>query len=176
MDEEMMALHKNDTWEVTELPKGKKPVGCRWVFTIKYKADKSVGRYKARHLEEEVYMDFPPGYNAGGKTGMMKLEQNLIAEFEMKNLGDLKYFLGVEVAWSSRGIFLSEHKYVLDLLKETGMLGCKPADTPIVEKHYLGIHPNQEPVDRGRYQRLMGRLIYLSHTHPNISYAFVLYL
>jgi len=48
MDEEMMALHKNDTWEVTELPKGKKHVGCRWVFTIKYKADGSVDRYKAR--------------------------------------------------------------------------------------------------------------------------------
>ncbi|KAM2769841.1 hypothetical protein PS2_012538 [Malus domestica] len=48
MDEEMMALHKNDTWEVTELPKGKKPVGCRLVFTIKYKADRSVDMYKAR--------------------------------------------------------------------------------------------------------------------------------
>ncbi|CAN6720151.1 unnamed protein product [Malus baccata var. baccata] len=268
MDEEMMALHKNDTWEVTKLPKGKKPVGCRWVFTIKYKADGSVDRYKARlvakgytqtygidyqetfspvakmntvrvlislaanlnwplkqfdvknaflhgHLEEEVYMDFPPGYNAGGKIGvmrrfgyyqshsdhtlfvkrgsgkvtaliiyvddmiitgddleeMMKLEQNLAAEFDMKNLGDLKYSLGVEVARSSRGIFLSQRKYVLDLLKETGMLGCKPVDTPIVEKHYLGIYPDQEPVDKGRYQRLVGRLIYLSHTRPDIAYA-----
>ena len=54
---------------------------------------------------------------------MMKLEQNLVAEFEMKNLEDLKYFLGMEVARSSRGIFLSQHKYVPDLLKEIGMLG-----------------------------------------------------
>ena len=54
---------------------------------------------------------------------MMKLEQNLAADFEMKNLGDLKYFLGVEVARSSRGIFLSQRKYVLDLLKETGDAG-----------------------------------------------------
>ncbi|CAN6568096.1 unnamed protein product [Malus baccata var. baccata] len=243
MDEEMMALHKNDTWEVTELPKGKKPVGCRWVFTIKYKADRSVDSYKARlvakgytqtygvdyqetfspvakmntvrvlislaanlnwplkqfdvknvflhgHLEEEVYMDFPPGYDAGGKIGvcrlrkslyglkqsprddseeMMKLEQNLATEFEMKNLGDLKYFLGVEVARSSRGIFLSQRKYVLDLLKETGMLGCKPVDTPIVEKHYLGIYPDQELVDKGRYQRLVGRLIYLAYAVSVVS-------
>ncbi|KAM1420476.1 hypothetical protein ACFX2I_002841 [Malus domestica] len=102
---------------------------------------------------------------------MMKLEQNLAVEFEMKNLGDLKYFLGMEVARSSRGIFLSQRKYVLDLLKETGMLGCKPVDTPIVEKHYLGIYPDQEPVDKGRYQRLVGRLIYLSHTRPDIAYA-----
>ncbi|CAN6711055.1 unnamed protein product [Malus baccata var. baccata] len=100
---------------------------------------------------------------------MMKLEQNLATEFEMKNLGDLKYFLGVEVARSSRGIFLSQRKYVLDLLKETGMLGCKPVDTPIVEKHYLGIYPDQEPVDKGRYQRLVGRLIYLAHTLSVVS-------
>ncbi|XP_070667580.1 uncharacterized mitochondrial protein AtMg00810-like [Malus domestica] len=102
---------------------------------------------------------------------MMKLEQNLVAEFEMNNLEDLKYFLGVEVARSSKGNFLSQRKYVMDLLKETGMLGCKPVDIPIVEKHYLGIYPNQEPIDKGRYQRLVGRLIYLSHTRPDIAYV-----
>ncbi|XP_050104671.1 uncharacterized mitochondrial protein AtMg00810-like [Malus sylvestris] len=102
---------------------------------------------------------------------IVKLEKNLSTEFEMKSLGDLKYLLGVEVARSSRGIFLSQQKYVLDLLKETWMLGCKPVDTPIVEKHYLGIYPDQEPVDKGRYQRLVGRLIYLAHTRSDIAYA-----
>ncbi|CAN6721520.1 unnamed protein product [Malus baccata var. baccata] len=72
---------------------------------------------------------------------IVKLEKNLSAEFEMKSLGDLKH------AW------------------------CKLVDTPIVEKHYLGIYPNQELVDKGRYQRLVGRLIYLAHTHPDIAYA-----
>ncbi|KAB2635595.1 reticuline oxidase-like protein [Pyrus ussuriensis x Pyrus communis] len=100
-----------------------------------------------------------------------RLQKNLAAEFEMKNLGDLKYFLGVEVARSSKGIFLSQRKYVLDLLKETGMLGCKPVDTPIVEKHHLCVDPNQKSVDKGRYQRLVGRLIYLAHTRPDIAYA-----
>ena len=102
---------------------------------------------------------------------MMKLERSLAAEFEMKNLGELKYFLRVEVARSSRGIFLSQRKYVMDLLKETAMLGCEPVDTPITEKHYLGIYPDHEPVDKGRYPRLVGRLIYLSHTRPDIAYA-----
>ncbi|KAM2959955.1 hypothetical protein FF1_029709 [Malus domestica] len=191
------------------------------------------------NLEEEVYMDFPPGYSAGRSTGVCRLrkslyglkqsprawfdrftqvmkkigyyqshsdhtlfvkrrqekvtaliiyvddmiitgddcdeisrlQRNLAAEFEMKNLGDLKYFLGVEVARSSKGIFLSQRTYVLDLLKETGMLGCKPVDTPIIEKHHLCLDPNQKSVDKGRYQRLVGRLIYLAHTRPDIAYA-----
>ncbi|KAM2779553.1 hypothetical protein COP1_014811 [Malus domestica] len=89
----------------------------------------------------------------------------------MKSLGDLKYFLGVEVACSSKGIFLSQRNYVLDLLKETGMLGCKLVNSPIVEKHHLGIYLDQELVDKGRYQRLIGRLIYLAHTRSDIAYA-----
>jgi hypothetical protein len=48
MDEEMSALHKNQTWELTALPFGKQTVGCRWVYTIKYLPDGSVERLKAR--------------------------------------------------------------------------------------------------------------------------------
>ena len=98
-------------------------------------------------------------------------KKNLAVEFEMKSLGDLKYFLGVEVIRSSKGIFLSQQKYVLDLLKEKCMLGCKPVDTLIMEKHHLEIYSDQEPVDKGRYQKLVGRLIYLAHTRPDIAYA-----
>ncbi|RVW50028.1 Retrovirus-related Pol polyprotein from transposon TNT 1-94 [Vitis vinifera] len=46
--EEIRALEKNGTWEVMNLPRGKKPMGCKWVFTVKYKADGIVERYKAR--------------------------------------------------------------------------------------------------------------------------------
>ena len=48
IEEEMKALQKNDTWVLVPLPKGKKTVGCRWVFSVKHKADGSVERYKAR--------------------------------------------------------------------------------------------------------------------------------
>ena len=100
-----------------------------------------------------------------------RLQGQLASEFKMKNLGGLKYFLGIEVARSTQGIFLSQRKYVLDLLSEVGLLECKPVDTPIVQNHKLGIYPNQKPTDKGRYQRLVGKLIYLSHTHPDIAYA-----
>ena len=55
-----------------------------------------------------------------------ELERNLSTDFEMKNLGGLKYFFRIEVARSGKGIFLSQRKYVLDLLAETEMLECKP--------------------------------------------------
>ncbi|RVX12822.1 Retrovirus-related Pol polyprotein from transposon RE1 [Vitis vinifera] len=61
------------------------------------------------------------------------LQNYLSREFEMKDLGPLKYFLGIEVSRSSEGIFLSQRKYALDLLQETGMSGCQPVNAPIEE-------------------------------------------
>ncbi|KAL6131056.1 hypothetical protein ACLB2K_069434 [Fragaria x ananassa] len=102
---------------------------------------------------------------------MESLQKCLSKEFEMKDLRQLKYFLGIEVARSKEGISLSQRKYVLDLLAETGMLDCKPVETPIEMNHNLAISSNQVPTDKRRYQRLVGRLIYLSHTRPDIVYA-----
>ncbi|RDX91925.1 putative mitochondrial protein, partial [Mucuna pruriens] len=56
-------------------------------------------------------------------------------EFERKDLGKLKYLLGIEVTYSKQGIFISQRKYVFDLLRETEKLGCKSIDVP-VEKNY----------------------------------------
>ncbi|CAL2278311.1 unnamed protein product [Prunus armeniaca] len=105
------------------------------------------------------------------KHEISQLQDYLATVFEMKDVGGLKYFLGIEVARSQQDIFLSEMKYVLDLLTDTGMLDCKPADTPIVQNHHLGEYPYQVPTNKERYQRLVGRLIYLSHNRPDIAYA-----
>ena len=87
------------------------------------------------------------------------LQEQLSNEFEMKNLGGLKYFLGIEVARSKGGIFLSQRKYVPDLLAEVELLECRPVDTPIVQNHQLGEYSDQVPADKVRYQRLVGKLI-----------------
>ena len=65
------------------------------------------------------------------------LQHHLASKFEMKNLGDLKYFLKIEVAHSKHGIFMSHRKYTLDLLSETWMLGCKLVDNPMEQNHKL---------------------------------------
>nr|CAN82774.1 hypothetical protein VITISV_026106 [Vitis vinifera] len=231
---------------------GKKPIGCRWIYTVKYKADGSIESFKVRlvakgytqtygidytetfapvakintvRLYEEVYMNLPPGCMVsetqcqkvcklkkslyglkqsprewlGRFTKSMRafsyrqsnldhilflkkqhgkitalivyvddmvvtgndpkerktLQNYLSREFEMKDLGPLKYFLGIEVSQSS----------------ETGMPGCQPVDTPIEEGLKLCVEPNQVSIDKGKYQRLVGRLMYLAHTRPDLAYA-----
>ncbi|KAA0057264.1 Retrovirus-related Pol polyprotein from transposon TNT 1-94 [Cucumis melo var. makuwa] len=219
--EEMNALEKNRTWEICALPKRHKTVGYKWVFSLKYKADGTLDRHKARLVEkkftqtygincsetvspvaklntvrvflsvvvnkdwplyqldvkntflngdlvEEVYMsphqDLKPnlvsrfttfvksqGYSQGhsdhtlvtkvSKTGNIsilivyvdeivltgddqteinQLKQRMGDEFEIKELGNLKYFLGMEVARSKEGISVSQRKYTLDLLNLRG--------------------------------------------------------
>ena len=100
-----------------------------------------------------------------------EVKQRLATEFEIKELGKLKYFLGIEVTYSTQGIFISQQKYVIDLLAATGKIGCKPVSTPIDPNHKLGEAKEEPMVDKRMYQRLVGRLIYLTHTRPDIAYS-----
>ena len=99
------------------------------------------------------------------------LQKHFAREFEMKDLSELKYFLGIEVSRSKKGIFLSQRKYVLDLLNVTGMTTYSPASTPMEENLKLCMHSNQVPANKEHYQRLVGRLMYLAHTRPDLAYA-----
>ena len=71
----------------------------------------------------------------------------------IKDLGSLRYFLGIEVVRSKQGTFISQKKYVLDHLKETSFLGCKLAKTPIEVNHKLG-EKKEVAVGKRTYQRM----------------------
>ncbi|RVW35016.1 Retrovirus-related Pol polyprotein from transposon RE1 [Vitis vinifera] len=104
------------------------------------------------------------------QEGIQRLKQHLFNHFQTKDLGKLKYFLGLEIAQSSSGVVMSQRKYVLDILEETGMLECKPVDTPMNPNVKL-VPRQEEPLrDPGRYRRLVGKLNYLTITRPDISF------
>nr|GEY04544.1 putative RNA-directed DNA polymerase [Tanacetum cinerariifolium] len=242
MDDEMKALKKNKTWDQCALPQGKKPVRCRWIFTVKYKPDGTAERYKARliakghtqtyginysetfspfdvknaflhgELKEEVYMEAPPGFSEHFKPGeacrlkkslyglkqssrawfrrftlamkmygfkqsnsdhtlflknrknrvtcliiyvddmvitgndeeeIKRLKEGLFAEFEMKDLGNLKYFLGIEVLRSPKGIS-SVKKKEIKRLKEGLFVEFEMKDLGNL-KYFLGIEVLRSP-------------------------------
>jgi len=80
----------------------------------------------------------------------------------MKDMGKARYFLGIEVAYQKHDLLLSQRKYTLDLLEETGMLGCKPAGTPMEANVNLWCDNSHLLDDPEQYRRLIGKLIYLT--------------
>ena len=98
------------------------------------------------------------------------LKSFLQSQFYTKDLGKLRYFLGIEVMQSKHEIFLSQRKYVFDLLSETGKLEVKPCNSPMVP----GVHLTREGKtfeDPEIYRRLVGKLNYLTVTRPDIVHS-----
>jgi len=101
--------------------------------------------------------------------GISALKSFLQANFQTKDLGMLRYFLGIEVTKCKKGIFLSQRKYILDLLTETGKLGAKPCSAPMVTNTQLTAEDGEPFADPEMYRRLVGKLNYLTVTHPDIA-------
>ena len=92
--------------------------------------------------------------------------------FTIKDLGELKYFLGIEVARLAKGIVLSQRKYAMDVLKDSGFSGSKPVGFPMESSLKLTANDSSPLLsDPASYRRLIGRLLYLTITRPDLAYA-----
>ncbi|CAL1362807.1 unnamed protein product [Linum trigynum] len=104
-------------------------------------------------------------------TGIQKLKAGLHASFTLKELGSLSYFLGLEITRSQKGILLSQRKYIGDLLSSAQFGDCIPVSTPMEVNLHLSRDSGVPLVNPSQYRHLVGSLIYLPHTRPDISFA-----
>nr|GEY77808.1 ribonuclease H-like domain-containing protein [Tanacetum cinerariifolium] len=199
MNDEMQALYENGTWELIELPFGRKAIRSKWVYKIKYMSSGEIERFNARlvakgfNQKEGIYYEetFSPGNDGvvslyllvyvddlvitgNSESEIKNFKTFLNQKFKIKDLGELKYFLGIEVLKTKNGLCLNQRKYCLELLHEFGLLACRPVVTPLPETIVL-CHKetaNDKFLQNvTAYQKLVGKLIYLCMTRHDISYV-----
>ena len=103
--------------------------------------------------------------------GIQDLKHFLGRQFEMKDLGPLNYFLGLKVSSSADGYYLTHAKYTSDLISRVSITDSKIVDTPIEYNCRLNSHDGEPLSDATLYRQLVGSLIYITITRPDISYA-----
>ncbi|GJW72996.1 ribonuclease H-like domain-containing protein [Tanacetum coccineum] len=143
------------------------------------------------NITEEVYVKQPPGFEdpahpnkvyrvvyvddiifGSTKSSMVKDFEDLMQkEFKMSSMGELTFFLGLQVKQTTAGIFLSQDKYVKDILNKFDFRTIKPASTPIEAHKSLGKDEEGEEVDVHLYRSMIGCLMYLTASRPDIMFA-----
>ncbi|KAD3337683.1 hypothetical protein E3N88_33203 [Mikania micrantha] len=294
MREEMEALKKNKTWDLTSLPAGKNVVGVKWTYKTKIGPSGEVTRHKARlvakgysqvegvdytetfapvarfetirviiaiaahrgwelhqldvktaflngDLTEEIYVSQPEGFEVKGsetkvyrlrkalyglkqaprawyskidgyflKNGFLRshseptlyvknsadqeimyvclyvddivctssstrliqqFKTSMKSEFDMSDIGLLRYFLGLEVYQKKDGIFVSQTQYAKNLLSKFGMNKAKCDGTPMNVGEKLQVEDESGRVDDSNYRSIVGGLIYLTHTRPDLAFS-----
>jgi hypothetical protein len=97
--------------------------------------------------------------------------QHLSNRFHLKDLGNLHFFLGVEVIQTHTGLFLTQHKYICDLLSHTNMVGAKDVSTPLYTSQSLQLQDGTAPTDCSQFRSIIRSHQYLSFTRPDICFA-----
>ncbi|GJR20813.1 retrovirus-related pol polyprotein from transposon TNT 1-94 [Tanacetum coccineum] len=197
MNAELAALERNKTWSLATLPPGHKLITSKWVFKTKYNPNGTMERLKAilialatakewplhqldinnaflhGYIDEEIYMSRPEVYHKGNSPStILSLKASFDKKFTIKDLDLAKYFLCIELCKTKHGIHLNQRKYILDLLSDNGLTRSKLATFPLLTQLKLSLNKGTSLSDEGSYRRLVvGRLLYLTMTRPNISYA-----
>ncbi|KAL0344878.1 UNVERIFIED_CONTAM: Retrovirus-related Pol polyprotein from transposon RE1 [Sesamum radiatum] len=139
------------------------------------------------HLDEEVYMVPPEGHchllcsaiglcrrylvTGNSEDEIIAVKGYLHSLFTIKDLGSAKYFLGLELARSAHGLLVTQQKYLTDILTDVTLLDAKVTSTPLPPGLHLTTATGSLLPDPGPYRRLIGRLLYLGFTRPDISFA-----
>eukprot|EP00253_Pinus_taeda_P021192 PITA_21192 len=164
MDEELEQIEKNNTWELVPRPKDKNVIGIKWIFKNKLNENGEVIRNKARLVYDIIFGSNEEAMSQSFALVMQK-------QFEMSLLGELTYFLGLQIQQNEGGIFLSQTKYLKQILKKYGMEYSKLVGTPMVIGCSVSANDESAAVHQPTYRSMIGSLLYLTGTRPNITHA-----
>eukprot|EP00253_Pinus_taeda_P010139 PITA_10139 len=195
MDEELEQIEKKNTWELVPRPKDKNVIGTKWIFKNKLNENEEVIRNKARLVckgyAQQEGIDFEETFSP--VASLRPSECSLLSqafrssnneeamsqsfafvmqkEFEMSLLGELTYFLGLQIQQNEGDIFLSQTKYLKQILKKYGMEDSKPVCNPMVTGCSLTAIDESTAVHQPTYRSMIGSLLYLTGTRPDIMHA-----
>eukprot|EP00257_Ricinus_communis_P017177 XP_015575557.1 uncharacterized protein LOC107261371 [Ricinus communis] len=110
-------------------------------------------------------------FTSSSERLVREFKVSMQSKFEMSDLGQIKYFLGVEVSQGDQGVFICQRKYTNELLDKFGMLDSNPVRNPIVPGTKLSIEGDGVPVDETQYKQLIGSLLFLTATRPDIMFV-----
>ncbi|GKB17222.1 retrovirus-related pol polyprotein from transposon TNT 1-94 [Tanacetum coccineum] len=100
-----------------------------------------------------------------------RFEKLMHSRFEMSLMGEMKFFLGLQIHQSPKGIFINQAKYALEILKKHNMDNCHSIGTPLATKPKLDVDLSGEPVDQSDYRSKIGSLMYLTSSRPDLVQA-----
>nr|GEV03095.1 hypothetical protein [Tanacetum cinerariifolium] len=184
MNKELKDLKKNTTRTLTKLPSGHKAITSKWVYKTKFKPIGIIERLKARLVDYSLFVKVQgDSFTAAlvyadivlitGNTAIEidSLKKSLDDKFTIKDLGLAKYFLGIAICHTSTGTHLNQRKYILDHLTDASLTAAKPNLSHLPTNLKLTLNKGVPFSDPAAYRRLVGRLLYLRMTRPDISYV-----
>ncbi|GKV49381.1 hypothetical protein SLEP1_g56135 [Rubroshorea leprosula] len=110
-------------------------------------------------------------YTSNSSFLWKEIRRMMVNEFDMTDLGLMRYFLGLEVVQNGEGIFISQEKYAKDLLKKCRMEDCNSMGTPMVSNQKFSLDDGEEKVDAHAYRSLIGSLLFLTNNRLDIAFA-----
>ena len=168
--------HKKAIYRLKQAPKAwfdrfKSAMVSQWRF-LNSKSDSSLFyKWENGHiLLVLVYVDdiIVTGFNY---QLVQQVILNMQKTFALKDLGDLNYFLGIEVSKTTNGFYLSQEKYIVDLLTKHNMANCSPVRTPMSTGHQLRKGSGSTISNASQYRSIIGASQYVTLTRPKIAFS-----
>ncbi|KAL5538261.1 hypothetical protein UlMin_045241 [Ulmus minor] len=163
MAEELSVVKKNRTWSLVPYSNSMNVVGNKWVFRVKHNIDGQV-------IFVLIYVNdmIVTGIN---QVCLQVFIDKLHELFALKDLGSFHLFLGIEIVRDATGMYLTQSKYIEDLLEKTVMLNTKPCPTPAAVGKPLAALGGEPMKNQRLYKSVIGSLQYVTHTRPDLAFA-----